>query len=243
MLVGRPQDDVINSNDAIRNPSRTVLEFAREQLRLPPEGVAVFASWEVFNAIAESTERAVTINAGYEPYRHPDARITALNSLQESTPTPWDSVRHDVYTARFAMAHLATYRPQVLYLALGETDDWAHDGRYDRVLDAYRRTDDILRELWTWMESQPDYRGRTHILLTTDHGRGTGAAGWRHHGADYPSSESIWMAFVSPRVTTRGEWRSHPPLEARQVAATLLQWLDLDWSSFHAAVGPPVMVP
>ena len=30
-----------------------------------------------------------------------------------------------------------------MYLALGETDDWAHDGRYDRVLETYARTDAI----------------------------------------------------------------------------------------------------
>ena len=60
----------------------------------------------------------------------------------------------------------------MLYLALGETDDWAHDGRYDRVLETYARTDDYLKQLWTWLQSQPEYRGRTHLLITTDHGRG-----------------------------------------------------------------------
>ena len=39
------------------------------------------------------------------------------------------------------MAHLRRAQPRVLYLALGETDDWAHDGRYDRVLETYARTD------------------------------------------------------------------------------------------------------
>ena len=78
------------------------------------------------------------------------------SALQFETPTPWDSVRHDVYTFRFAMDHLARHRPRVLYLALGETDDWAHDGRYDRVLETYARTDQYLRELWEWLQAQPD---------------------------------------------------------------------------------------
>ena len=73
------------------------------------------------------------------------------------TPTPWDSVRHDVYTFRFAMDHLRRARPRVVYLALGETDDWAHDGRYDRVLETYARTDAYLKELWTWLQSDPEY--------------------------------------------------------------------------------------
>jgi len=241
MLVGRTQDDVIKSNDPVQNPSRTVLEFLRERLGAPRQGVAVFASWNVFNAIAESQIGALTINAGFEAYDHPDPQITALNDLQFKTPTPWDSVRHDAYTARFAMAHLDTFRPQVLYLALGETDDWAHDGRYDLVLDAFARTDDILRTLWTWLQSQPEYRGRTSILITTDHGRGRGADGWRHHGEKHAGSDETWMAFVSPHMSARGEWRADAaPVETRQVAATLLRWMGIDVSAF-AGAAPPIV--
>jgi Type I phosphodiesterase / nucleotide pyrophosphatase len=243
MLLGRAHDDIIKSNDAVQNPFPTVLEFLRIRLRLPPEGVAAFASWSVFNAIAESKRGTLTVNAGFEPYEHPDAQVKALSALQFSTPTPWDTVRHDVYTARLAMAHMATYKPQVLYLALGETDDWAHDGRYDRVLEAYMRTDRILRDLWEWLQNQPEYRGRTSILITTDHGRGHGAAGWRHHGEKYPGSEDTWMAFISPSLKARGEWRTHPPLETRQVAATLLAWAGLDWTEFDAQAGVPVRQP
>ena len=101
------------------------------------------------------------INAGFERSTRRDAEVRRLSAPQFETPTPWESVRHDVYTMRFAMDHLARHRPRVLYLALGETDDWAHDGRYDRVLETYTRTDQYLKELWTWLQAQPEYRGRT----------------------------------------------------------------------------------
>jgi hypothetical protein len=240
MLVGRARDDVITSNDPIQNPSRTVLEHLRRHLALAPEGVAVFGSWSVFNAIAESTVGAITINAGYESYDHPDAAVQSLSALQFQTATPWDAVRHDVYTLRLAMAHLATYKPRVLYLALGETDDWAHDGRYDRVLEAFARTDDLLRDLFTWLDAQEEYRGRASVLITTDHGRGRGIEGWRHHGAKYAGSEDTWMAFVSPSVSVRGEWTNHAALEARQVAATLLHWMGIDWRAFDGGIAPPI---
>jgi hypothetical protein len=242
MLLGKAVDDRITSNDPVQNPFPTVLEFLRVRLRLPPEGVAAFASWSVFNAIAESTPGTITINAGFEAYAHRDAQVQSLSRLQFLTPTPWDTVRHDVYTARFAMAHLAAHKPQVLYLALGETDDWAHDGRYDRVLETYLRTDAILRELWEWLQREPEYRGRTSILITTDHGRGLGPS-WRHHGEKYPQSQNTWMAFVSPHMSARGEWRSHAPLETRQVAATLLRWAGLAATDFDPAAAPPVRLP
>jgi hypothetical protein len=242
ILVGRPQDDVVKSNNAMPNPSRTVLEFVRSHFGLARDEVAVFASWEVFNALAESQAGTITINAGFEPYEHPDSQIQALSALQMRTQTPWNLVRHDAYTIRFALAHLATHQPRVLYLGLGDTDDWAHDGRYDRVLEAFRRTDDILGELWAALQASPRYRDRTSLLITTDHGRG-GGADWRHHGKDYPDSADTWMAFVSPTIDKRGEWRSHPPLEARQAAATLLQWLGVDSKAFDPNAAPPVSVP
>ena len=243
MLVGRTNDDVIKSNDPVRNPSRTILETLRDRFSLSREQVALFGSWDVFNAIGESREGALTINAGFEPYEHPDSLIKAMSALQLRTPTPWNSVRHDAYTARFALAHLATYRPRVLYLALGETDDWAHDGRYDRVLEAFAYTDEILRQLWTSLQADPQYRGKTSLLITTDHGRGAGTDGWRHHGEKYAASANTWMAFVSPTMRLRGEWRNHPPLETRQVAATVAGWMGVDWRTLTPPPAPPVAVP
>jgi hypothetical protein len=137
------------------------------------------------------------------------------------------------------MDHLARHRPRVLYLALGETDDWAHDGRYDRVLQAYTRTDQYLQTLWTWLQAQPDYRDRTSLLITTDHGRGSGTNDWRDHGKDVRGAGDTWMAFVSPAMARRGEWRGHPTLTASQAAATLIEWMGFNPGEFTGAA-PPV---
>ena len=228
ILVGRADDASITSNDPIRNPNATVLEFLRERTGVPATRAAVFASWDVFNAIAEHGEGRLTINAGFERYDSPDPAVRRLSEQQFLTPTPWDSVRHDEYTFAFAMDHLARHRPRVLYLALGETDDWAHDGRYDRVLQAYTRTDGYLKALWTWLQSQPDYRDRTSLLITTDHGRGRTPTDWRDHGRDVVGADDTWMAFVAPSMAQRGEWRDAPPITASQAAATLVGWMGLN---------------
>jgi len=240
ILTGRAHDDVIKSNDAVRNPYPTVLEFLKQNAGLSSNQVAAFASWDVFNAIVEHTEGSLTVNAGFEAFDSPDEEIRRQSRLQFETPTPWDSVRHDAYTFRFAMDHLARHKPKVLYLALGETDDWAHDGRYDRVLETYTRTDDYLRQLWTWLQSQPEYRGRTHMLITTDHGRGRTPKDWRDHGKDVAGASETWMAFVSPAISRRGEWRDHAALTAGQAAATMIGWAGGDWKRFDPAAAPPV---
>jgi bisphosphoglycerate-independent phosphoglycerate mutase (AlkP superfamily) len=138
------------------------------------------------------------------------------------------------------MRHLATARPRVLYLAFDETDDWAHDGRYDRVLDAYARTDGFLKELWTWLQNDEGYRGRTHLLITTDHGRGHTDKDWRDHGAKTDGSQEVWMAFASPKMPARGEWRGESALTTSQIAATLSQWLGVDWNVLHPKAGRPI---
>jgi hypothetical protein len=240
ILTGEAHDDAIKSNDRIQNPFSTVLEALKTQLKLPRERAAVFASWEVFNEIVEHTPGALTVNAGFEAFDHPDRQVRELSRLQFETPTPWNSVRHDAYTFGLAMAHLETARPRVLYLALGETDDWAHDGRYDRVLETYARTDAYLKQLWTWLQSQDDYRGRTHILITTDHGRGHTPADWRNHGAKVEGAQDVWMAFISPRFAQRGVWRDHAPMATNQAAATMAGWMGVDWQAVRPNAGKPV---
>ena len=243
LLTGERDDRVINSNARVHNPRVTLLEVLRARLNLSSLEVAAFASWDVMNEIAEHTPGTLTVNAGYEAFdlAWPGAR--ELSQLQFNTPTPWNNVRHDVFTFGLAMSHVRAVKPRVLHLALGETDDWSHDGRYDRTLEAYARNDEQLRELWTWLQSQPEYQNRTHMLITTDHGRGRTPSDWRQHGADIAGAEDVWMAFVSPAFPTRGEWRDHAPLFSNQAAATMAAWMGLDWTALRPAAGRAIVAP
>jgi hypothetical protein len=240
ILLGEAHDAEIKSNDPLRNPYVTVLEEVQVRLKLTKAQVAAFTSWSVFSAIVEHQEGSLTVNAGFEPFDSPDPLIQELGRLQRDTVTPWNSVRHDIFTVRFAMDHLQRAKPRMLYLALGETDDWAHDGRYDRVLDAYERSDAYLRQLWTWLESDSSYRGQTHILITTDHGRGHTPKDWRDHGAKIEGAQDVWIALVSPALARRGEWQQHPPLHTSQIAATLAGWMGIDWRALRPSAGGPI---
>jgi hypothetical protein len=239
ILVGQPFDDVIKSNDAIRNPHSTVLEGLRDGLNLPAKKVATFASWAVFNEIVEHEAGKTFVNAGVESLELNRADVQTMNTLQRQVVTPWDATRFDAFTFHLAMAHLAAERPRVLYIAFDETDDWAHDGQYGRLLDAYTRTDSFLKELWTWLQNDSAYRGRTHLLITTDHGRGHTPADWRDHGAKVNGSQDVWIAFASPAVARRGEW-GESALSTNQIAATLSKWLGIDWNATHPRAGKPI---
>ena len=236
ILTGAAHDEDIDSNDNKRYPYLTVLEFLRQSFGVPREKVGVFGSWETFNWIAEHQEGALTINAGYEAFETADPVAKTLSDAQFTAKTPWDSARHDAFTFGLAFHYLKTARPIALYIAFDETDDWAHERNYARLLDSLHRTDGYLKELWTWLQSQPDYR-RTHVLITTDHGRGRTTDDWRTHGAKVEGAQDTWMAFISPAFKQRGEWRDHAPLHTNQAAATMAGWLGVDWTAGRAGVG------
>jgi hypothetical protein len=86
---------------------------------------------------------------------------------------------------------------------LGETDDWAHAGAYPEYLNAAHLGDSYLRELWELVQSMPEYRGKTTLIVLPDHGRGVGPL-WTSHGEKIPESKQTWMAFLGPDTPAAG---------------------------------------
>jgi hypothetical protein len=242
ILTGQAHDDVINSNDKKRNPYPSFLEFLKRKLKLDAKHVAAFASWDVIDYIVEHEAGSVSSNAGREPYAHADPEIKTLSRAQIEAPPSWDGVRHDYYTFRFAMAHLKTHQPRVLYISFDETDDLSHEGRYDKVLDTLNRYDVYLRELWDYLQSSDRYKGKTSIIITVDHGRGATPEDWNDHGDKVPEAQYIWMAFISPDSQLRGEWKNRETVYQNQIAATLCALLNQDYAESNPSAGKPIEI-
>jgi len=238
ILTCRAQDDTIRNNDPIRNPHETVLEYVRRKWSLARSQVALFASWETFRFIGESEEGAVTINAGYQPAAG-TPRMEELSRLQMEALSPWSSVRHDYVTAEMAFDYVKKFKPRLLYLSLGETDDWAHDKRYDRVLQTAQYFDRTLERLWQLAQSLDEYRDRTTLLVSSDHGRGSQLSDWSDHGAKVQGAEYIWLAALGPDTPARGEATNAATVYQRDIAATILELLGLDWREFCGDAGRP----
>lgn len=243
-------DPRIASNDKTPNPNRTVLEWLHNQQPFRNR-VAAFASWDVFPYILNEPRARFAVNAGFEPGSLTnDPQIRLLNALQQEIPSPWDTVRLDAFTHRYAMAWLAAKRPRVLYIAYGETDDFAHDGWYDAYARAAHRTDGFIASLWRWVQADRDYRDRTTLIITTDHGRGRTLADWRHHGpasADEPSTRpgdgETWLAVLGPDTPARNPDQPDEPVVAASVPATLAVALGLDYQDDHPELDAPAPIP
>jgi hypothetical protein len=239
ILTCRAQDDAIRGNDPVQNPIPTVLEHLRRIWKLERSQVALFGSWDRFNHLAESRPGSIFLNAGY---RDSDAtpRIRSLSRMQHEVLSPWDEVRHDYFTFEMALDYLQTIKPRVIYLALGETDDWAHQRRYDRVLDTAHYFDRALERLWQTLQSLPEYRDRTSLVITVDHGRGSRLDDWHSHGAKIQGAEQIWIAAIGPDTPAQGAPAGLPAARQRDVAATLLSLAGLDWREFCGEFGRPI---
>lgn len=241
MLTGRPQDEAVKSNDNKPNPSKTSLEIAREELKLPAERVALIGGWDSFQGIGAHTPGNIFINAGYQRINLPNAsaRMKAVDALQDEILSPWNSVRHDYITYELAIEYLRTIKPRVMHLALGETDDWAHGNRYDRYLHAANYLDKTIQRVWEFVESDPFYKGKTTILVTVDHGRGPDVATFPKHGEKVEGAQHIWIAALGPDMTPVGEAKSGV-LTQSDIGPTILDLLGIDYRKLAEVQGKPI---
>lgn len=236
LLTGKP-DPKIRSNAHGPNANGTFLEWVNRQPGFQGR-VQAYASWEAFRDILNPARSGLPVNAGWDA-----GSDTRLARLQNESPRLWPVERFDAFTHLLALDALkGRNKPRVLYIGYGDTDEFAHEGRYDQMLWAIRRTDAFVAELWKTLQADPAYAGKTTLIVTTDHGRGVGTKeSWRHHGKGaFPRSDETWFAAMGPDIAPGA--RLSECGKASQVAATALQALGLDWQAFDPAAAPPLPI-
>ena len=240
MLTGHP-DARIDSNEYGPNPNVSVLEWLNTLPELHGK-VSVHASWATFKDILNVSRSHLPLQAGWDlPYRGTlTPRQELLNRLYQSITRLDDE---DVYDAFMQVSLLESFdkqQPRVLFVGYGETDNWAHAGRYDLVLHSAHQFDHFVSELWERMQSLPAYRNTTTFIITTDHGRGGDPVEWKEHGIEQQGSENIWIAVLGPDTPPLGE-RSHTAeVHQAQIAATVAALLGKDFRQAVPAAAPPI---
>jgi hypothetical protein len=241
MLTGQPQPDV-RSNDLVRYPHQTALDYAQRKLGLTATEVAQIGSWDGFKMAASRSDGTFFMNGAFEavPAALSTPEIEQLVALREEIIEPWAESSNDTLTFRIALAYLRKHQPRVLWLGLGQSDDWAHARRYDLVLEYLHLVDRHLAELWGTLQSLDFYRDRTTLNITTDHGRGRTPVDWIDHDTGVQGSQDIWVAITGPDTPALGEVSNFPEVAQGDIAATMLQYLGLDYRDFNPSAGPPV---
>ena len=229
IFTGWP-DPKIDSNDKFQNPNVSVLEWLNRKPAYKGR-VSAVASWDLYPYILNVKRSGLLMNAGWVPFEGSSLtpEQVVLNRLIMQSPRVWEDCRNDAFTFQVALEHIRRDTPRVLYIGYGDTDEHAHAGRYDNYLRATRDFDENLKILWQELQSHPQYRGATTLILTTDHGRGDAPRGWRDHGQKVAGSEAIWIAVLGPDTPALGERANVELVTQSQVAATMAAVLGEDY--------------
>jgi hypothetical protein len=235
IFTGFP-DPRIDSNGYPPNPNVNVLEFLNRQPGFKGQ-VAAFTSWNAFPHILNESRSGILVNSGYALIEKnldgkplsPTQR--AINDIQRDLVRP-PGGRLDALTYAQAHAYLAVNHPRVLYIAFGQTDHFAHAGRYDEYLDAAHEADAMIGELWQTLQSDPHYKDTTTLFITVDHGRGLETQ-WTRHGKRIAHSDEIWFAVIGPDTTPLGEIKAHQQWCQNQFAQTFASFLGNTFKADH----------
>jgi hypothetical protein len=242
MLTGAP-DRRIDSNHFGVNPNVTVFEWLNGTPEYR-ERVAVYATWNTFKDIFNEQRSHLLMHVGFDPPYDGELtpRQALLAELYRNTTMLDDEDNYDAFIQVPLLEFVKTGKARVLFVGYGETDNWAHQGRYDLVLESAHAFDSDVEQLWTTMQAMPEYRDRTTFIITTDHGRGSGPVDWKEHGVDEKGSENVWIAVMGPDTPALGERSNVDPVTQAQIASTVALLLGKDFRASAGNAAPPLPV-
>ncbi len=240
-LLAGYADTAINSNSYPPNPHTTVLEFFNQQPKLKGKVVA-FGAWNAFDRIINEQRSGVPVINAFDTTggKKPTVNEKMINRLLLDAYKPWgEDECLDVFTHHAAFEWLKARKPKVMYIAYGETDEWAHAGKYRSYLDAAHQVDQWIAGIWRYVQSDPQYKNKTTLVITTDHGRGDkNKEEWTSHGSGIADSHEIWLAVLGPDSPARGEDRAVMQLYQQQIAQTIARLMGYTYKAKHPIADP-----
>jgi hypothetical protein len=239
-LCGYPDPRIV-SNEVGPNPNVTVFEWLHRKPAYQGR-VAAFGAWDAFDRIFNRERCGFLVNSGFAPVPELEAnpQIRLLNLLKAEIPRRWGGEPDDALTFYSALEYFKEKKPRVFFLSLGETDEWAHAGRYDEYLASAKRADYYVKTMWQTAQSMPEYKDKTTLLFAADHGRGSGPEKWKDHGKDIDGAENIWLAVLGPDTRALGERSNIEPITQSQIAATIAALLGENYNADVPKAGKPI---
>ena len=227
-------DTAVNSNDYKPNPNTNFFEYLNG---LPDyKGkVAAFGAWDAFDRILNEKRAGFPVINAFDEYVKlgKDAEAALLTNMIKDTHRAFgNSEVLDVFMHYQIMHYLKKEKPKAVFLSYGDTDEFAHDGNYSHYLDGAHAFDKYLKDIWHFVETTPEYKGNTTILITTDHGRGDeNKYQWTSHGQKVKDSHQTWYAMLGKGVPSMGEVTKPEQTYTRELIHKISKLLNVSFQS------------
>jgi hypothetical protein len=161
-------------------------------------------------------------------FMNPEVKQTFLTALTDFIHGPTAPTSGDELTFLVAKEVLLRLGPALLMMNFSDVEV-AHSGSYSLHLGGIHRSDSICQRLWRFIQSTPDLRDSTTLIIMNEFGRdpdGSGTNGFFNHRTDTECCRMAWSmvlgkAVKSPQVVER---------VVRQVdmAPTIASWMGLE---------------
>jgi hypothetical protein len=167
-----------------------------------PDGTAAFGGLE--HLLSDNYESPIQAPVALAEEMSPERIASMLNlsvadfAAHASTLGSPDEL--SLFVVRRLMREVA---PSLLWVTLHDIDV-AHTGAYSLYLAGIHRSDAICAELWKTIQSDPEYKDRTNLLILPDFGRDSdtdaGGNGFQHHRTGDTLSRTTWMIALGPDI-------------------------------------------
>jgi hypothetical protein len=168
------------ANDGSRRPYRpTMFEYNRKHREMSSNNNYMVAGKSILNVFTYSEHAEYGPNYGAE------------FSLAFNDESVLDSLK----------SIMGRYQPNLIVGAFPSVDMAGHGGIYSEYLEAIARVVLIIYDLWNHIQGSPNYRNRTILLITADHGRHDDShGGFQHHGDKCDGCRNIFLLAIGPGI-------------------------------------------
>jgi Metalloenzyme superfamily len=171
-------------NRGARNTMPTIFDYMADE-----QGLTSEKAWVIFGKGGYAFEPSTSFPA----YQNRFVAKLAID-IGEST------LQHDSEVLSKVLESMQRDKPRLVFANFGATDHMAHSGNWDWHVKAVEHQDQLLSDLWRWIETDPHYKGHTTLILTNDHGYHLDGIheGFAEHGDSCEGCRHIMLLIVGP---------------------------------------------
>jgi len=108
--------------------------------------------------------------------------------------------RSDDTTFNHAKGVMAAYHPNLMLINFKDPDVYGHGNQWSGYIMGIKQTDLYIKQIYDLVQNDPEYKDKTTIFITNDHGRHLDnvADGFISHGCDCEGCRHIQMLALGP---------------------------------------------